>query len=547
MFTMKKWFPFLLLIFTHAEAQIISVTPQPARIITLKGGPFILNGSTQLIVHGNDQENAALYFKDFIKQYYGLNLLLWKDKNAGANAIHFIYSSKTGNTAGSYALTINGKGITIESGDGAGLFYGVQTLLQLLPSEKAARLALPYVNIKDQPRFAYRGLMLDAGRYFLPISFVKRAIDYLAQHKMNYLHWHLTEDQGWRIEIKKYPLLTAKGSVRNGTIIGKYPGKGNNNIPHKGYYSQEEIKDVINYAAKRYVTIIPEIEMPGHASAAIAAYPFLSCFPDENTKIPDNMISEASRAAGNGKKVQETWGVQPDVFCAGKDSVFTFLADVIDEVAALFPSSYIHVGGDECPKANWKRCPRCQQRIKDEKLANEHELQSYFIRRMEEHINKKGKSLIGWDEILEGGLAPNAIVMSWRGEKGGIEAAKQQHNVIMTPNTYVYFDYSQLRNDDTLTIGGYLPLQRVYSYNPISKEMSANDARYVLGGQANLWTEYISTSEKAEYMLFPRLSALSESLWSEPAKKDWASFEKRLPALFRRYTFLGINYCKKYE
>ena len=362
---------------------------------------------------------------------------------------------------------------------------------------------------------------------------------------MNAFHWHLTEDQGWRIEIKKYPKLTSVGAWRNGTIIGRYPGTGNTNKPVGGFYTQEQVKEIVKYAAERYVMVVPEIEMPGHGSAAIAAYPQLSCFPDVPTKsyYPKNC---AWGGDTTGKQVQQTWGVFDDVFCAGKDETFKFLQDVIDEILPLFPSKYIHVGGDECPKANWKKCPDCQKRMKENNLKDEHELQSYFIQRMEKYINSKGRTLIGWDEILEGGLAPNASVMSWRGESGGIAAAKQKHDVIMTPTTYVYFDYSQTQNEDSVTIGGFIDLEKVYNYEPIPKELSTDEAKYVSGIQANVWTEYMTNPRKIEYMIFPRTAALCEVAWSPKEKKNWGDFEKRLLTQFRRYDLWRTNYSKAY-
>lgn len=374
---------------------------------------------------------------------------------------------------GAYRMQVKKNGIYVSGDNENGVFYGVQTLLQLLPVNKSSTLSIPYVNIEDYPRFAYRGLHLDVGRHFFPINFIKKYIDYIAFHKMNYFHWHLTEDQGWRIEIKKYPELAKTAAYRNGTIIGHFPGKGNDSIRYGGIYTQEEVKEIVAYAAKRYITVIPEIEMPGHSLAALTAYPNLGC-------------------TGGPYKVQETWGVFDDVYCAGNDSVFQFLQDVMDEVIPLFPSQYVHIGGDESPKKRWQVCPKCQKRIKDNNLKDEHELQSYFIQRMEKYINGKGKTIIGWDEILEGGLAPNAVVMSWRGEKGGVEAAKQNHDVIMTPTTYVYFDYAQTKKEDSLTIGGFVPIQKVYGYEPVPKELSAEQAKHILGAQANLWTEYVT-------------------------------------------------------
>jgi hexosaminidase len=361
---------------------------------------------------------------------------------------------------------------------------------------------------------------------------------------MNYFHWHLTDDQGWRIEIKKYPALMSVGAYRNGTIVGRFPGKGNDNTQYGGYYTQDEVKEIVQYAADRYITVVPEIEMPGHASAAIAAYPWLSCFPDKPTVIAR---TEAATGGNQGiKKVQETWGVFDDVFCAGNDSTFLFLQNVLDEVLPLFPSKYIHVGGDESPKTHWKKCPRCQARIKAEGLKDEHQLQSYFVQRMEKYLNNKERTLIGWDEILEGGLAPNAVVMSWRGEKGGIAAAKQKHFVIMTPGKPVYFDHTQSKKEDSVTIGGYNPLEAVYAYEPVPKELNKDDAKYIMGAQANLWTEYIKYPGKAEYMIFPRLSALSEVLWSPKEKKNWKDFEKRLQLQFKRYDLWKANYSREY-
>ena len=527
-------------------AQPVLVTPPPVKIIQpKKTGAFTINKQTQIVLHGTGHENSISFLTDYLIKNYGITLSVRKDTLVVNNSIHFNYGRMEHPIPGAYTLEVNKKGVFIDGDSETGVFYGVQTLLQLLPAEKNKPLSIPHVSITDYPRFEYRGLMLDVGRHFMPVSFIKKYLDYIAFYKMNYFHWHLTEDQGWRIEIKKYPELTKKGAWRNGTLIGRYPGKGNDNTPYGGFYTQDEIREVVDYAAKRYITVIPEIELPGHSSAAIAGYPWLSCFPEERSVIPDKMISEASKKSG-GKIVQETWGVHNDVYCAGNDSVFNFLQDVMDEVISLFPSKYIHIGGDECPKANWKRCPRCQQRMQREGLKNEHELQSYFVQRMEGYLNKKGKTIIGWDEILEGGLAKNAIVMSWRGEKGGIEAAKQNHSVIMTPNTYVYFDYSQTKKEDSVVIGGYLPLQKVYEYEPIPKQMSATDANYVLGAQSNVWTEYMDNPKKVEYMLFPRLSALSECLWSPAIKKNWSDFEKRIPGLFKRYEFWGANYSKAY-
>ncbi|MEN9568946.1 MAG: hypothetical protein RL172_177, partial [Bacteroidota bacterium] len=366
--------------------------------------------------------------------------------------------------------------------------------------------------------------------------------DYMATYKLNRFHWHLTEDQGWRIEIKKYPRLTQVGGWRNGTIIGRYPGKGNDSLLHGGFYTQEQIKEVVQYAADRHITVIPEIELPGHSSAAIAAYPELSCFPDEDTKFP----AECTWAGpAKGKQVQQTWGVFEDVFCPS-ETTFGFLQDVLDEVMLLFPSAYIHIGGDECPKEAWKRSAFCQQLMKDKGLKDEHELQSYFIQRIEKYINSKGRKIIGWDEILEGGLAPNATVMSWRGEEGGIAAARQRHDVIMTPGEFCYFDHAQTNNEDSVTIGGYLPLEKVYGYDPVPAVLTSTEANHILGAQANVWSEYIKYPSKLEYMIFPRMVALAEALWTPKSNKNWKDFERRLPVILSRLDKAAINYSKAY-
>jgi hexosaminidase len=542
---MKK-ISLLVLLFAciRANAQTLNVTPVPVKAV-LQKGTFTITKNTVIVLNDDAEKNTAELLNIYLNKIYGFSLQT--SKFANANYIRFATRRfiQAPENASRYTMQVKSAGVEIEGDSYQGTFYGLQTLIQLLPVAKSQALAIPCLSIEDYPRFEYRGLHLDVSRHFFPVDFVKKYIDYIALHKMNYFHWHLTEDQGWRIEIKKYPRLTSVGAYRNGTIIGRYPGKGNDNIPYGGFYTQDKIKEVVAYAEKRFVTVVPEIEMPGHGSAAIAAYPWLSCFPDQKTKIPENMISNASKKA-TGKLVQETWGVFDDVFCAGNDSTFSFLEDVIEEVITLFPSRYIHVGGDECPKTHWKICPRCQQRMKDLKLKDEHELQSYFIQRIEKYINGKGKTLIGWDEILEGGLAPNAIVMSWRGEQGGIDAAKQNHTVIMTPGNFVYFDHTQTKNEDSVTIGGFTPVEETYSYEPVPKELPADKSRFVLGAQANVWTEYMKNTRKVEYMIFPRLSALSEVLWSPKEKRKYNDFEKRLPVIFKRYDLWGANYSNAY-
>ncbi|HEX6846636.1 MAG TPA: family 20 glycosylhydrolase [Chitinophagaceae bacterium] len=524
----------------------VSIIPQPASLKT-SGEVFSLTSTSSIVYQSKDLLPSATFLQSYINKTYKLNLKISSGPATKSSIVLTLLPAMQtagGNTLQIYSLNIQPKSFQLGGTSPEAVFNGVQTIIQLLPLKTGA-VKIPCVQIEDEPRFAYRGLHLDVGRHFMPIDFIKKYIDYIALHKMNYFHWHLTEDQGWRIEIKKYPKLTQVGAWRNGTIIGRHPGTGNDNKKDGGFYTQEQVKEIVKYAAERYITIVPEIEMPGHGSAAIAAYPFLSCFPEEPTKkyFPKN-----GKWAGDstGKQVQQAWGVYSDVFCAGKEETFKFLQDIVDEVIPLFPGKYFHVGGDECPKENWKRCSNCQKRRQENNLKDEHELQSYFIQRMEKYINGKGKTIIGWDEILEGGLAPNAIVMSWRGEAGGIQAAKENHSVIMSPGNPVYFDHSQTDNEDSVTIGGYNPIEKVYAYEPIPAALNAEQGKFVMGAQANMWTEYMTNPKKVEYMLFPRLSALSEVLWSQQEKKNWNDFEKRLQVQFKRYDLWKANYSRAY-
>jgi len=454
---------------------------------------------------------------------------------------------------GAYSINVHSDKVLVRAKDPSGLFYAVQSLLQLLPpaieSDRLVDLqqwAMPVVDIQDAPAFEYRGLMIDVARHFQPMSFLKKLVDLMAMQKMNRLHLHLVDDQGWRIEIKKYPKLTEVGGRRNGTLVDKYPGKGNDNKPYEGFYTQAQIKELVAYASKKFITIIPEIELPGHSSAAIAAYPALSCFPGETTVVSDNMVAAKTKQqlkTPGRKVVQETWGVFTDVL-SPTDYTFQFMNDVLDEVMDLFPSKYIHIGGDECPKDAWKRSAFCQEMIKKYNLKDEHGLQSYFIQRIEKHINSKGRSIIGWDEILEGGLAPNAAVMSWRGTQGGIESAKQGHDVVMTPDSHCYLNFYQSEDQtDSIAWGGFLPLKRVYGYEPIPAELNADQAKYIKGVQGNLWTEYIKSSALAEYMLFPRAVALAEVGWSKQ-KPGFDHFTNRLIPYLKRLESHGVNYSR---
>ena len=507
------------------HAQEIQINPQPAQL-TKKTSSFLVTKNTAIVIHDEEDKKSADFLNRYLQQFYGLQLQV-KRKPVKNSIIIGTKKFIKAPEKDAYIFESCNSGITISGDTYAGTFYGVQTLIQLLAPKKISALKIPAVLINDEPRFEHRGSLLDVSRHFFSVSFIKKYIDYLALHKMNYFHWHLTDDPGWRIEIKKYPKLTEIGAWRDSSLIGRYPGIGYEHNRYGGYYTQEQIKEIIKYANERFVTVIPEIEMPGHSYAALASYPELGC-------------------RGYGYTVPALYRPDAEVFCAGNEYTFKFLQDVLDEVMNLFPSKYIHIGGDECPKEGWQKCPRCQARIRNEGLKDEHELQSYFIRRIEKYLNSKGRTLIGWDEILEGGLAPNAIVMSWRGESGGIAAAKEKHQVIMTPGSNVYFDYSQVQNDDSLTIGGFTPVEKVYSYEPVPKELDERESKYVLGAQGNVWTEYLANPRKVEYMIFPRLTALSEVLWSPKEKRNWEEFEKRLMTQFKRYELWKANYCREY-
>lgn len=494
----------------------LKIIPAPANI-EIKDGTLTIDEKTTIGFSTAADKKIAELLGSFIDTKFGLKLPITKDAS-GANVVLFSSSNTDGIThPEGYTLEVRTDGAVL-SGKDAGLFYALQSLLQLFPVDKDSDINLQAVSIQDEPRYNYRGLHLDVCRHMFPVSFIKEYIDYMAAYKLNNFHWHLTEDQGWRIEIKKYPKLTEIGGYRAQTLIGQYKDNGNyDGIPYGGFYTQEEVKEIIAYAAERHINVIPEIELPGHALAALSAYPHLGCGHNPGPY-----------------KAAETWGVFEDVFCAGKEETFAFLEDVLSEVIDLFPSKYIHIGGDECPKTKWKECPFCQKRIKDEGLADEHELQSYFIQRIEKFVNSKGRQIIGWDEILEGGLAPNATVMSWRGEDGGVAAAKQGHDVIMTANSYgLYFDHKQGPDHfrEPLNIGGYAPLEKVYSSDPTPKSLSGEEKKHVIGVQANVWTEYMETGKKVEFMILPRIFALSEIAWTDPANKNWKDFsETRVPS-----------------
>ncbi|QAA82412.1 beta-N-acetylhexosaminidase [Aequorivita sp. H23M31] len=531
---MRTYFLLILSVFCisgFSQTSEIVLIPKPQQM-EIHNGTFTIDKNTSFYFEPQF-EIAGNFFNEFLQKGAGFKLPSKSKKKAQ------IIIEKDGNQPSEgYFLDISDSKINIKASDASGAFYAIQTLRQLLPTslerplsagEENSTLSVPQLTITDFPKFQYRGMHLDVARHFFDKEFVKKYIANLAMLKMNKFHWHLTEDQGWRIEIKKYPELTSKGAFREETRIGHYEDKPirYDGKRYGGFYTQEDIKEVIAFAKTQNITIIPEIEMPGHAQAAISAYPELGCTGEQ---IP----------------VATTWGVFEDIFCP-KEETFTFLENVLTEVMDLFPGEYIHIGGDEAPKLRWKNCAHCQQLIKEKNLKNEDGLQSYFIHRIEEFVNSNGKKIIGWDEILEGGLAPNATVMSWRGVEGGIEAAKQHNQVIMTPVSHAYLDYYQSENlDEPTAIGGFLPLKKVYSLNPIPQELSEEEGKYILGAQANLWTEYIPTEKQAEYMVFPRILAMSEVVWSGPSKnfdKDYPDFFSRVEEFMPRLDALNINYA----
>ena len=514
---------------TTAEADF-QVIPLPQEISTSEGQSFVLSSDTEIIFpEGNDlmQRNA-----EFLAEYIGISMGISPTTSSVATdgkKIELALGLDNSNNE-AYRLEVTENSVTITGASEVGVFYGIQTLRKALPigSKKAT---LPPTTINDQPRFGHRGIMLDVARHFQPVSFVKKFIDLLAMHNINRFHWHLTEDQGWRIEIKKYPKLTELGSMRKETVIlrnyGEFDGK-----PHGGFYTQEEVKEIVAYAQERYITTIPEIDLPGHMLAALKAYPEYGC-------------------TGGPYEVATSWGVFDDVLCAGNEDTYTFIENILLEVIELFPSEFIHIGGDEVPKVRWEECPKCQAKIKelgikgDSKHKKEYYLQSYLTARVERFLNEHNRRIIGWDEILEGELAPNATVMSWRGMEGGIEAAKLGHDVIMTPTSHSYFDYYQTADieQEPFAWGGFLPVEKVYSLEPVPAELTPQQKKHILGAQANLWTEYIPTSEQAEYMLLPRMAAMCEVQWTQPEKKDYNKFLQRLPQLTKLYDKTGYNYA----
>lgn len=514
---------------TTANYQVI---PLPQEISTAADGEFVLSSGVK-IVYPKDNESMmrnAQYLAEYLKKATGTDYKIEAGTEGKGNIL--LQAGLSAEKPEAYQLKVTPDGVVIAGASEAGVFYGIQTLRKSIPVVAGSTPVLAAIEINDYPRFDYRGAHFDVSRHFFTVDEVKSFIDMLALHNMNRLHWHITDDQGWRIEIKKYPLLTEKGSNRKTTVIGRNSGEYDGK-PYGGFYTQEQAKEIVAYAADRYITVIPEVDLPGHMQAALNAYPYLGC-------------------TGGPYEVWPQWGISEDVLCAGNDSILTFIDDVFTEIMEIFPSEYIHVGGDECPKVRWESCPKCQARIKalgikgNDKHSKEEYLQSFVINHAEKFLNEHGRRIIGWDEILEGGLAPNATVMSWRGEAGGIEAAKQKHDVIMTPNTYLYFDYYQTKDteNEPLGIGGYLPLERVYSYEPMPASLTPEEQKHIVGVQANHWTEYIPTLSHLQYMALPRWAALAEIQWSNPEKKNYENFLSRLPQLINTYAAEGYNYGK---
>lgn len=513
-----------------ADYQIV---PAPKQTELAGGTDFALNRKTVITYPGSDVEllNEANFLAKYIDETAGFKPVVKVSDNEMQNAINLKINKSEFERENAYKIVVSEKSINVTGADAAGVFYGIQTLRKSMGVvERGSVLEFPACEICDHPRFGYRGMHLDVSRHFFPIENVKTYIDIMAMHNLNKLHFHITDDQGWRMEIKKYPELTEVGAWRSGTIIGKTMAY--DSIRHGGFYTQDELRDLVRYAADRHITIIPEIDLPGHMLGALATYPELGC-------------------TGGPYEVWQHWGVSEDVICAGNEDAMRFLEDVLEEVMDVFPSEYIHIGGDECPRVRWENCPKCQQKIKelgikgDKKHTAEDYLQSYVMSRMEKFIESHGRHIIGWDEMLEGEVAPNATVMSWRGSEGGYKAAKMHHNVIMTPNDYLYFDYYQSLDSDNepLAIGGYVSVEKVYGFEPIPEGLENDEEKYILGAQANLWTEYIGDFNHLTYMMLPRIGALAEVQWCDPEQKDYNDFVKREYRLSKLYDFYNWNYA----
>ena len=515
---------------TQANYEVI---PMPQSItLSNSDNQFVLHSGTLISYTSGNEDMArnAQFLQTYLADQLGYTLRI----EPGIASEGIVLKLNEGQASEGYTITVDADRVLVEATSPAGIFYGIQTIRKAVPVEMGAVVGFPAGVITDAPRFAYRGAHLDVCRHFFSVDSVKTYIDMLVLHNMNKFHWHLTEDQGWRMEIKQFPKLTEIGSVRNGTMIRK-DWNSNDSIQYGGFYTQEECREIVKYAADRYITVIPEIDMPGHMVAAVTAYPELGC-------------------TGGPYEVRTIWGVSEELLCAGNEKVYDFVDKVLDEVMDVFPSKDIHIGGDECPKTEWEKCPKCQSKIKalglkkDDRFTAEQKLQAYFTKHVDEYLTKHGRNAIGWDEILEGGVSENATVMSWRGESGGIEAARLKHRVIMTPNTYCYFDYYQSkdRDNEPFAIGGFLPIKHVYDYEPLPANLTPEEQSYIWGVQCNVWTEYIPTFSHVQYMMLPRGAALSEVQWSLPEAKDYEKFRnERLPRLIKIYELYGYNYSRR--
>ncbi|HXH60654.1 MAG TPA: beta-N-acetylhexosaminidase [Fimbriimonadaceae bacterium] len=508
-----------------------AVIPRPVQIEP-RDGQFPVRDITKIFAEPG-LENEASYLSDHLG---GMKVVVAKsaDPIAGSILLTTQGSDQTLNREG-YVLDVTGRSVKLSSPKKAGVFRGIQTILQLLQPGDGGATVVPAVHVRDYPRFQWRGMHLDVARHFFPVDAIKQYIDTLAFFKMNVFHWHLTDDQGWRIEIKKYPKLTEVSSWRDETLGRPGTNRPGDGIKYGGFYTQDEIREIVDYAAKRHVTVVPEIEMPGHSVEVLAAYPDLAC------DTPDNLL--AREKGENPFAVSTTWGVKPDILCGGKDASLKFMEDVLDEVLDLFPSPFIHIGGDEAPKNRWKQCPTCQKRIADLGLKDEDELQSWFTQQIDNYLTSKGRRLVGWDEILQGGIADNATVMSWRGVNGGIAAARSGHDAVMTPNGYCYLDYYQSKQQgEPEAIGGLIDLAKAYSYEPVPAALSPDEAKHILGVQGNVWTEYIADVQQMEYMAWPRGAAIAEIGWTPPDLKDFNDFSARWDAVSHCLTEMGVNF-----
>ena len=505
-----------------------NVIPLPQEVTLTQKGAFVLTGATPIVYPEGDEQlkNDAQFLSDYIADVTALRLTTTSAKVK--NAITLRLNKKVQGKEG-YVLTVDKKGVVIEGATAAGVFYGVQTLRKSIPVDKSlTEVTLPAVMLKDAPRFGYRGVMLDCARHYFPVKFVKQFIDLIAMHNMNVFHWHLTDDQGWRIEVKKYPDLAKIGSVREKTVLG-HNSDVFDDTPYGGYYTQEEAREIVKYAADRFITVIPEIDMPGHMIAALAAYPDMGC-------------------TGGPYKVSPIWGIMPDVLCLGNEKTYQFCEDVLSEMMDIFPSEYIHLGGDETPNVRWKECPKCKALMAKENLTPG-KLQGYFTNRIEKFVNSKGRRIIGWDEILDGDINQSATIMSWRGTAPGARGAKMGHDVIMSPSSHVYFDYYQTRQgesqwEEPLLIGGNLPIERTYSLEPVPEGADAETASHIIGVQGNLWTEYIAGPSLAEYQVLPRMGALSEVQWRPQGQKDFENYKMRQTKMLKLYDAYGLVYAK---